>query len=171
MVPTIQIYNQEAVKKVSEYDEEFILPDEHQTEKVIWTARPSKIRFIWTYLVCLLSFWLVAPLFVMLCLHIHNGTIKYVLTNERLRICSGLFIRRIVDLELYRVKDISIVIPFYLRMFGYGSLEVRTSDPGTPYIFIEAIPHISRLEETMRHYVEKRRDEKKVQEIDQYRYQ
>ena len=170
MSPTIHVYKSEHVSK-KKPDEEFVLYDEHQSEKILWSARPSDFRFIWIYGLCILTFWLILPLFAILFIHIHNNTIKYILTNERLRICGGLFIRRIVDLELYRVKDISIVLPFYLRFFNLGTLEVRTSDPTTPYVLIEAVTNITKLEEMLRYYVEKRRDEKKVQEIDQYRYQ
>lgn len=169
MSPTILLNKREPVPRDSE--EEFVFFDEHQIERVLWSARPSDVRFIWIYCVCLLTFWLLIPLLVMFFLHMYNHSVKYVLTNERLRICSGIFIRRIVDLELYRVKDMSIILPFYMRMFGLGSLELRTSDATTPFVLIEAVPHISKLEEMMRHYVEKRRDEKKVQEIDQYRFQ
>lgn len=170
MSPTIQVHKMERELKKAGCDEEFILHDEHQSEKIIWSARPSDIRFVWVYTACLLTFWLIIPIFIAWFIHIHNNSIKYILTNERLRICGGLIFRRIVDLELYRVKDMSILLPIYFRIFGLGTLELRTSDPSTPFILIEAVPNISKLEETVRQYVEKRRDEKRVQEIDQYRF-
>lgn len=169
MVPSIRIYNPEQVSQV--WDEESIPLEGQKTEHVLWTAQPSELRFIWLYIICVLTFWLILPLVALLCIHIHNSTIKYILTTERLRICSGFFIRKIVDLELYRVKDVSIILPFHLRIFRLGNLELRTSDPTTPYFVLEAIPGIGRLEEMIRRFVEQRRDLKRVQEIDQYRFQ
>ena len=56
-------------------------------------------------------------------------------------------------------------------MFGLGNIELVTSDPSNPYISLEAINNLDELEETIRYNVERRRADKNVQEIDQYRYE
>ncbi|MFH0773148.1 MAG: PH domain-containing protein [bacterium] len=152
-------------------DSDFIKYTQKQTEKILYILHPSMLRHLGICIFCSITFWAIIPIIVYIFLYCHNKTIKYIIMNERIRIIKGLLIRKIIDLELYRVKDISLVVPFHLKMAGLGSIELITSDPSNPYIVLEAVRNIDQLEEAIRFHVERRRDEKNVQEIDQYRYE
>ena len=91
---------------------------------------------------------------------------KYTLTTERLRITTGIFSRCVDELELYRVKDTTYVQPFFLRMLKLGHIVLITSDRSTPTVLIEAIPNARERREQIRQCVEKRRDKKRVREVD-----
>jgi uncharacterized membrane protein YdbT with pleckstrin-like domain len=152
-------------------DRNFIKYSQKKTEEILFLLHPSMLRYLGVCIFCALTFWAVIPVFIYIFLYHYNKSTKYIITNERIRIIRGLLVRKVIDLELYRVKDISQSVPFYLKIIGLGSLELVTSDPSNPYITLEAITEIDQLEETIRYHVERRRDEKKVQEIDQYRYE
>ena len=91
---------------------------------------------------------------------------QYTLTTERLRTTTGIFSRRVDELELYRVKDTTYVQPFFLRMLKLGHIVLVTSDRTTPTVLIEAVPNARERREQIRQCVEMRRDKKRVREVD-----
>jgi len=84
------------------------------------------------------------------------------LTTERLRISRGIFTRRTDELELYRVNDISLIEPFFFRLFSLGSLLITTNDVSTPVVSIPAIKAAKELREELRKNVEICRERKRV---------
>jgi len=86
----------------------------------------------------------------------------YEVTTERIRVTTGILTRRTDELELYRVKDITLVEPFLLRGFGLGDVEITTNDATTPLLRMEAIRGAKPLREELRKSVEVCRDRKRV---------
>ena len=86
----------------------------------------------------------------------------YEVTTERIRITNGLVTRRTDELELYRVKDTTLIEPLFLRMFSLGDIEVTTHDVSTPIVRLEAIKGARALREQMRKSIEDCRDKKRV---------
>lgn len=67
------------------------------------------------------------------------STTKYVLTSERLRTTRGVFSTITEDLELRRVRDSTIVRPFWARVAGLGNLQILSADASTPRVTLHAI--------------------------------
>jgi uncharacterized membrane protein YdbT with pleckstrin-like domain len=86
----------------------------------------------------------------------------YEVTTERIRITVGILTRRTDELELYRVKDTTLVEPLTLRLLGLGHLEIQTHDATTPLLRMEAIKGARNLREELRKSVEICRDKKRV---------
>lgn len=86
----------------------------------------------------------------------------YELTTERIRLRRGIFTKRTDELELYRVKDATVVEPFLFRLFGVGNIEVTTTDTSTPTLNLKAVRGASALRESLRQSVEACRDRKRV---------
>lgn len=86
----------------------------------------------------------------------------YEVTTQRIRFIRGIVTRRTDELELYRVKDTTLIEPVSLRMFGRGHVEISTFDPSTPVLQLEAIPGPRKVREDLRRYVEECRDRKGV---------
>lgn len=137
-------------------------------EQLIWSGRPSQIVHLGAYVLCGLTFWIIIPVFVALWKWLTVRCIKYELTNQRFRKSHGVLSRRTDELELYRVKDTTLVEPLFLRLFSLGSIKMTTSDMSTPFVTIGAIPiaDAKQLRETIRVNVEQLRDRKRVREID-----
>lgn len=152
-------------------------------EQVIWKGRPSQILNFWIFVVCaLLIAAIVAgavlsallPLAALAVIPLGWAVWKflqvrcriYELTSQRLRLYEGVFNQEIDEIELYRVKDTTILRPFILRLFNLGNISLKTSDRTHPQIDMEAIPDGVTVREHIRHHVETVRDQKRVREVD-----
>jgi uncharacterized membrane protein YdbT with pleckstrin-like domain len=77
-------------------------------------------------------------------------TTTYTLTNQRLRVDSGVVGKRHSQLELFRVKDVNVRRSLKHRARGRGDLVVTSTDPSTPKLKLEAIENPEEVAETMR---------------------
>jgi len=93
-------------------------------------------------------------------------SLKYELTNERLKIISGVFNRQTDEIELYRIKDSTLMEPFHFRIFGLGNIHLETSDKTLPIVNIRALPRAREFREELRSSVEALREKKNVREVD-----
>jgi len=88
------------------------------------------------------------------------------LTTQRLRISTGVINHHIDEIELYRVKDILVMRPWWMRLTGLSSLSLETSDRTLPKLIIPAMRDGFGLREKLRRQVEAERDRKRVREMD-----
>jgi uncharacterized membrane protein YdbT with pleckstrin-like domain len=86
----------------------------------------------------------------------------YEVTTERLRITNGIITRRTDELELYRVKDTTLVEPLFMRVFSLGHIDFVTYDATTPNVRLEAIRGARDLRESLRKAIETCREKKRV---------
>lgn len=128
------------------------------TEKTIWKGCPSAAVDFWVYLSCLL----VLPIPYALWRWIQRRSHVTEITTERIRITQGIFSKRVDELELYRVRDITFVQPFALRIFGCGDLVLNTADVTTPVITLSAVPGDQALRDELRRAIEACRDRKRA---------
>ncbi|MBU0506415.1 MAG: PH domain-containing protein [bacterium] len=135
-------------------------------ETTLWKDSPSQVDNLGTFILCGFTFWLIIPVFIALYKFLQTKCHSYELTTERLKITKGILSKREDMLELYRVKDISILKPFFLRIFKCANLVLNTSDKSTPIIIIPAIPEPEKVREMLRTHVETMRDRKGVREVD-----
>jgi membrane protein YdbS with pleckstrin-like domain len=91
---------------------------------------------------------------------------KYELTPERLRVRHGVLSRQTEELELYRVHDLELHEPFWLRLFGLGHVVLYTSDQTAPQLRIESIRQASEVRDKIRDRVEQTRQDKNVRTIE-----
>ena len=131
-------------------------------ERTVWKGSSSQVINLGTYLLCFLFVWLVVPLFIGIWKWIENRCRVYEVTTQRIRVTRGVFSKRTDELELYRVRDSSLVEPFGLRMFGAGNIEIITMDVSTPGLTLEAIKGAAQVREEIRKNVEACRDRKGV---------
>lgn len=165
-------------------------------EKIIWQGRPSHVINLKKYIWCLCSYLLYFPLvwawnkflvpfhdyyeyyelflsglaavpfayawFTWLEVKVH----RYKISTQRLQERSGIIMQITNDLELFRVKDSTIVKPLILRMFGCGNIILDTSDRSTPIVIIAAIKQPEKLQSIIRKYVAIARKSHGVREID-----
>jgi uncharacterized membrane protein YdbT with pleckstrin-like domain len=135
-------------------------------EEVVWEGGPSQVINFGTYLLCFLFFWLIIPIFIALWRYVVTSNMRYTLTTQRLGYRHGVLSKEADVLELYRVKDMRVLEPFFLRMFGMGNIIMDTSDRSHPTFILQAVPEPARLRDIIRNHVERRRDEKGVREVD-----
>ena len=151
-------------------------------EAVLWKGRSHQMINFWPLLISLSSVILLIiagvtwwPWFALLSLvplgfggWVWLGTLLKVFefTTERLRVYEGILNQEINEIELYRVKDIKLLKPFWLRVFGLSTILMNTSDRSCPVLEIKAIREGSMIREKLRDQVEILRDKKRVREVD-----
>ena len=135
-------------------------------ERDVWSGTPSQVVNLPTFIVCVLLFFLVVPVFYALWRWLVVKMTKYELTTERLRTRYGVLNKKTDELELYRVRDYNFDQPFFLRLFSLGNVILQTSDRSHPTVVIRAIPGGEQLREQIRTHVEACRVAKRVREVD-----
>jgi membrane protein YdbS with pleckstrin-like domain len=135
-------------------------------EKEIWKGSPSQWTNSGTYVMCILFCWLVIPVFIALWRFLVVKTWKIEITDQRLIEEKGVLSKTTDELELYRVKDIRLDQPFFLRLVGLSNVILLTSDRTNPVVRIPAITDGKNLREKLRAAVDIRRDKKRVRETD-----
>lgn len=137
-------------------------PASASEERVLWKGCSSHWRYFGVYLLCLLFCWLVVPVFIAWWKYLENKNRVYEITTQRLRITQGIFSTTMEDLELYRVEDITVIRPFWMRLFGLGNVVLATNDTSSPKLVIDGMPQVMELHEHLRASVEACRDRKRV---------
>jgi uncharacterized membrane protein YdbT with pleckstrin-like domain len=137
------------------------------SEKLIVKGSPSQVTNFGYYLICIL----LTPLFglgvlMFIIRFLKTKFTKYEITEERIIETTGVFSRSTDETELYRVKDIRLEEPFFLRMFGLSTILLVTSDKTSPIIKLSGVKNGTSLRKTLRDAVEVRRDIKGVRERD-----
>jgi uncharacterized membrane protein YdbT with pleckstrin-like domain len=156
-------------------------------ETPIWHGTPSQWTNFGVYVVCLLlaagviaAYFLVNPAtpepFLLLGLvvpvlwglgrWIGTRCHRYEITSERIKITTGLLSRRTSELELYRVRDYSVVEPFWLRLVGCGHIVLATSDRTNPQVVLHAVPHAAKLKDQIRAHTERMRQRRGVRDLE-----
>ncbi len=135
-------------------------------ETPVWAGSPSQITNLGVYLVCgLVSLTIVGAVIALpyaLWQYFILKCQRYELTSQRLKIHSGVFNKKIDDLELYRIRDTKVEQPFFLRLFGLGDVMLVSTDSSTPTVVLHAVEHAEQLREQIRHLVEQRREAKRL---------
>lgn len=137
-----------------------------ETERLIWKGGPSHWRDLGFHLLCLLFSPLVFPIGMAIWRYFSTSSEQFEITSERIRMRSGVFSRRLEEMELCRVKDSSLEQPFLFRLVGLSNIVIKTSDATTPRIEIPAISDAQKVREELPISVEQMRDRKGVREVD-----
>ena len=135
-------------------------------ERELWRGTPSQLVNLGWYILWLLLFWLVIPLFILLWQWLVIRNTVYELTSERLKLRSGVLNKHLDEVELYRVRDYKLEQPFFLRLVGLGNIVLQTSDRSHPRVRLRAIRGGEQLYERVRAAVEECRARKGVRELD-----
>jgi membrane protein YdbS with pleckstrin-like domain len=98
--------------------------------------------------------------------YLHLRAIEYVVTNQRVRVVSGIFSKDIQEIELFRVKDTLANQSFFLRLFGLGTITVISGDERNPRIVLSGVPRAIELREKLREEVMTLRQRFGVRELD-----
>ena len=84
-------------------------------------------------------------------------SIRYRLTSHRLFREIGVLSRRITEIELLRIDDLSVSQNIMQRIFGVGVVTLLTSDSSDPKVVIAGIRDPIEVKEHIRTHVQKRR--------------
>jgi uncharacterized membrane protein YdbT with pleckstrin-like domain len=131
-------------------------------EQTLWSGHSSQLKNLKAFLLCIVV--VPIPWAFLEWLRVKNRV--YLLTSERLLITSGIFSKTTETLELYRVRDLQVLQPFFQRLFGLQTLRLITSDSSTPEVVLDYLPVSFGLADKFREHIEKCRMQKRVREVD-----
>tara|TARA_Y100001970_G_scaffold189720_1_gene230633 strand:- start:371 stop:796 length:426 start_codon:yes stop_codon:yes gene_type:complete len=138
------------------------------SENTIWKGSPSQWNNFLPYLisaVVVLPTAGVSILYAIYC-YLLVRTWEIEVSDQRIIDSKGILNKTTDECELYRVKDIKLEEPIWLRLVGLSNLMITTSDKSDRQIIIPAIYNGNELRNKLRVAVEARRDEKGVKEFD-----
>ena len=130
--------------------------------KTLWQGKPSPLMHLGLYLSCIF----LLPLPFALWKYLATRTTSYQLMTDRLICQQGVFHRSQDEVELYRIKDYTIVAPLLYRWLGLADLVLVTSDKTHPTLVLSGIAYAHPVKEIIRNQVEELRVQKGVREID-----
>ena len=115
--------------------------------------------------------WLIAATWVVcaiaiLALYLRARSVRYVLTNERLRVTTGPLSTTTEDVELRRVRDTRVYRPAMLRLFGLGEVLLIAGDATTPRATLRAVRDPDGLQSMIRDLVQEGYARWRVREFD-----
>jgi uncharacterized membrane protein YdbT with pleckstrin-like domain len=155
-------------------------------ETTLWRGAPSQWTNAGTYLFCVLLTagivygktvytgpyaeyflaLLIIPIFWALSRWIGTSTHRYEVTSERIKLTTGLLSKQTTELELYRVRDYSVVEPFWLRLVGCGNIVLVSADRTSPQVVLRAVPRAATLKDQIRMHTERMRQRRGVRDLE-----
>ncbi|MCW3835934.1 PH domain-containing protein [Sphingomonas canadensis] len=117
-----------------------------------------------TLLLCLVGVGLI----ILLVKWIANLAVTYELTQDRLILHKGIFVKSIDEIELYRIKDVRIDFTLINQLSGIGTITITSSDETTrdAPLVIRDVSQAQARREKLRELVNAARLARGVREID-----
>lgn len=101
---------------------------------------------------------------------LQNIAVAYEVTEERLIIRRGIFVKSIDEVELYRVKDVRINFTIVNQMADIGAISITSSDETTRdgNLVLRDVKRARERRETLRRLVDTARQKRRVREFDMH---
>ena len=87
---------------------------------------------------------------------------RYRLSSDRLFLETGMLNTNEDEILLYRVRDLSLHISLWQRLFGVGSIQIASSDKSLPSLVLKNIKHPREVKELIHQQVEKMKIERRI---------
>jgi uncharacterized membrane protein YdbT with pleckstrin-like domain len=169
-----------------------LTPDQ-DNEKTLWSGQPSQFANIFKYIILILIFILffyfvpvgfykstyvgvtgliyffitfIILFSIFIYYYLTLFSIRYKLTSDRLFIHTGILTRKREQIELYRIKDYTLIAPLLLRIFNLSNIQLISSDRTTPHPELFALKEGEKICDLIRSNVEKQRIAKGTKEVD-----
>lgn len=138
-----------------------------ETEEKIWKGTSSQwVNFNFYFLCVLLAIVFGLGILFALWKYFYTKLNVLEITNQRIIEHRGILSKETNELELYRIKDLKLEQPFFLRILGLSNIVLVTTDHSNPLFVIRGIAEGRNIKEKLRVAIERRRDIKGVREID-----
>jgi uncharacterized membrane protein YdbT with pleckstrin-like domain len=113
---------------------EGLMPGTSGGEELLFSGSPAALPGIGSFVLAILTLGLYAIYAVIKA----RGT-HYKITSQRVVIESGIFSKKMEQVDLYRIVDYVVERPFGQRIMGTGNIVLETMDKTTPEIRIQDV--------------------------------
>lgn len=136
--------------------------DDDSPEELLFEGHPALVPSLGAALIVLVTLGL-----ALLYFQLKSQAVHYRITTQRVVIERGLLSKRMDQLDVYRIVDFSIEIPFSQRLLGTGNLVLKAMDSTTPEVQLLALKtDVRALYENLRRATEIERKRRGVRVVD-----
>ena len=104
------------------------------SEETIYEGEPAVLPGLGALLLTIVTLG-----FAYLVFYFRRGGIKYRITTQRIVIDSGIFSKKMDQIDLYRVNDFQVERPFSQRVLGTGNIRITTFDKLNPEVVMHGV--------------------------------
>ena len=91
---------------------------------------------------------------------------RYRLSSDRLFLETGVLSSKEEEVILYRVRDLSLSISLWQRLFGVGTVTVASSDKSMPTLVLKNIRHPREVKELIHQKVEEAKEKRRMHSME-----
>lgn len=91
---------------------------------------------------------------------------RYRLSDDRLFCETGFLNTKADEILLYRVRDLSLNIRFFQRVFGVGTVSVMSSDVSAPRLDLKNVKHPREVKELIHRSVESAKEKRRMKSME-----
>lgn len=123
-------------------------PDE---ERQVFELKPTAKAFLGEIIfgILLIPVFLIGVI-ILLNVWYKVASLRYRLTSQRLFVQKGLIAKHLEELELFRVKDVTVKQGILQRLLGFGTIIVLSTDDSNPQVTLIGINKPLDVKETIR---------------------
>jgi uncharacterized membrane protein YdbT with pleckstrin-like domain len=137
-------------------------PPSSEPERVLFEGRPAIVPSLGVLAICVLTLGLATLYF-----WIRASAVHYRITTERVVVERGLFSKRMNQIDVYRINDYVVEIPFGQRILGTGNIALSAMDKSTPELVLGGLKtDVRALYEELRHATENQKRRRGVRMVD-----
>ncbi len=122
-------------------------PDE---ERQVFELKPTAKAFLGEIILGILLIPALIGLIILLNVWYKTVSLNYRLTTQRLFVQKGLIAKHLEELELFRVKDVTVRQGILQRILGFGTIIVFSTDDSNPQTVMIGIKKPIDVKETIR---------------------
>lgn len=138
-----QINSQQSVPTISTDD----------AEQEIWSIQPTAKTFLGQIIWGVITIPILVGIGLLLNAWYKTAALRYRLTTQRLFVTTGLIAKHEEEVELYRIKDVTVRQGLLQRVMGIGTITVLSTDDSNPRIQLFGVNRPMDVKETLRtHY-------------------
>lgn len=108
-------------------------------EQLIFETKPAARAYLGRIFWGIVLLPVVIGLFVLLGVWYRTAAVRYRLTTQRLFVQTGLIGKHVEEVELFRVKDVTLSQGALQRLLGVGSVVVLSTDDTAPRLELAGI--------------------------------
>lgn len=138
--------------------------DDERPEELLFDGRAALLPGLGALLITIVTLGLALIYFALKRMGVH-----YKVTSQRIVVETGVFSKRLDQIDLYRINDYSVERPFSQRLLGTGNLVIEAMDKTSPVLRLEGLKtDVVQLYERLRAAteVEKRKRGVRVLDVD-----
>lgn len=126
------------------------MPDSVGDETQVFEIHPTAKAYLGTLILGIILTPVAIGILLLLYVWYRVASVRYRLTTQRLIVQTGLIAKHLEEVELFRVKDLTLEQGGLQRILRYGSITVLSSDDTNPQLTLKGVKGVDGVKEQIR---------------------